>query len=151
VDEYGLVQDSGGAGTQRGGMALVRRFRLTADEAILQVRSDRRRFRPWGLAGGQPGAPSSNVLNPEGEARPLPSKFTMTILKGDTLRHVQPGGGGYGDPFLREPARVLEDVLDEKVSLEAARREYGVAIDLAARRVDAAKTARLRAVRGGTR
>ena len=133
-------------------MALVRRFRLVADEAILQVRSDRRRFRPWGLAGGQPGAPSSNVLNPEGEAggTPLPAKFTMTILKGDTLRHVQPGGGGYGDPFEREPVRVLEDVLDEKVSLEAARREYGVAIDLPARRVDEAETARLRAARGGT-
>ena len=55
------------------------------------------------------------------EARPLPSKFTMTIGKGDTLRHVQPGGGGYGDPFERAPARVLEDVLDEKVSPEAAR------------------------------
>jgi len=145
IDEYGLVPDSGGPGRYRGGLALVRQYRFVGDEAILQVRSDRRDFRPWGLAGGQPGHPSSNILNPEREARLLPSKFTMTITRGDTLRHVQPGGGGYGDPFERDPERVREDVLDEKVSLEAARRDYGVAIDPQTLEIDREETARLRA------
>jgi N-methylhydantoinase B len=148
VDEYGLMPDTGGAGQYRGGLALIRQFRFVGDEAILQVRSDRRDYLPWGLAGGQPGAPSSNVLNPDREARPLPSKFTMTIHKGDVLRHVMPGGGGYGDPFARDPALVLEDVLDDKISPESARRDYGVAIDLASRTVDDRATAKLRQGRG---
>ena len=47
----------------------------------------------------------------------------MTMRRGDVLHHVQPGGGAFGDPFERDPARVLEAVRNEKVSIEAARRE----------------------------
>jgi N-methylhydantoinase B len=128
IDRYGFVPDTGGAGRFRGGLALERDFHFVGDEAILQVRSDRRAFRPYGLAGGCAGSSSSNVLNPKSEARELPSKFTMSMHRGDVLHHVQPGGGGHGDPLEREPARVLEDVLDEKVTPEGARRDYGVVI-----------------------
>jgi len=152
IDEYGLVPDSGGPGRYRGGLALVRQFRFVEEEGILQVRSDRREHRPWGLAGGGPGQPSANtLLNAAGEARPLPSKFTMNIKRGDTLRHVQPGGGGYGDPLTRDPAAVREDVLDEKVTLEHARGAYGVVLDPATLAVDAAATAELRRSRAETR
>ena len=144
VDEYGLMPDSGGAGEYRGGLALIRQFRFVGDEAILQVRSDRRDHLPYGLAGGQSGAPSSNVLNPDRDATPLPSKFTMTIKKGDVLRHVQPGGGGYGDPFRRDPERVREDVLDEKISLAHARDAYGVVLDPTTLDVDLKATRKLR-------
>ncbi|MFO1069924.1 MAG: hydantoinase B/oxoprolinase family protein [Geminicoccaceae bacterium] len=92
IERYGYRPDSGGAGRWRGGLGLIREYRLLADEAILQVRSDRRRFAPWGLAGGQPGAPTRNTLDPEGTARDLPGKFTMTMRKGDLFRHEQAGG-----------------------------------------------------------
>jgi N-methylhydantoinase B len=128
IDRYGFVCDSGGAGAFRGGLALQRDFHFVGDEAILQVRSDRRAFRPYGLSKGMPGSPSSNVLHCAEGPRELPSKFTMTIHHGDVLHHTQPGGGGHGDPLMRDPARVLEDVLDEKVSVEAAQRNYGVVI-----------------------
>ena len=68
----------------------------------------------------------------------------MTIHTGDLLHHVQPGGGGHGDPLERPPHRVLEDVLDEKLSPEFARREYGVVIDLATGTVNVDETTRVR-------
>jgi N-methylhydantoinase B len=68
----------------------------------------------------------------------------MTIRRGDVYRHEQAGAGGWGDPFERDPAAVLRDVRNEFVSLEAARRDYGVAIDTANWAVDEAETARLR-------
>jgi N-methylhydantoinase B/oxoprolinase/acetone carboxylase alpha subunit len=71
-------------------------------------------------------------------ARKLPSRATAYY-------HNGAGGGGYGNPFERDPALVLEDVLDEKVSIEAARRDYGVAIDPVAMTVDVQETAKLRA------
>jgi N-methylhydantoinase B len=144
IERYGFAPDSGGAGEFRGGLALVRDFRFVGQEAILQVRSDRRKYLPYGLGGGRPGTPSQNVLNPDGEARPLPSKFTMTVHRGDLLHHVQPGGGGYGNPLERDPQRVLADVLDEKLSRDYARREYGVVLTRTGREVDMPATLRLR-------
>jgi N-methylhydantoinase B len=109
------------------------------------VRADRQRSRSFGLFGGHPGGPSLNVLHRDGQATTLPAKFTMTMKRGDVFHHVQPGGGGFGDPLERDPERVLDDVRNEKVSLEAARRDYRVAIDPQTWRVDPAETARLRA------
>jgi len=144
IERYGFAADTGGPGKYRGGLALVRDFRFVGDEAVLQVRSDRRTHLPYGLDGGRPGTPSCNVLNPDAEARELPSKFTMTIHTGDVLHHVQPGGGGHGNPLEREPSRVLEDVLDEKLSPEFARREYGVVIHVPDGTVDMDETDRVR-------
>lgn len=126
---YEFVTDGAGVGQFRGGAPFRRDYLFTEEDGVLQVRSDRRRFRPYGLYGGSPGKPSSNVLNPDTENRPLPSKPTMTIKRGDVLCHELAGGGGWGDPLDREPAKVLRDVRNAFVSVEAARGEYGVVID----------------------
>jgi len=144
IDEYAFVPDSCGAGKWRGGLGLARQYTLLAEEATLQLRSDRMTFLPYGLDGGRPAAPTRNVLNPQGEARVLPAKLTSTMRRGDVLRHEQPGGGGHGDPFLREPARVAADVANEKISLEYARHEHGVVIDPLSLEVDEAATRALR-------
>jgi N-methylhydantoinase B len=144
IEEYGYVADSGGAGQFRGSLALVRQYRFQNEVSTLQLRTDRRRFTPYGLAGGHNGTPSSSVLNPDAAARELPSKCTIEVRHGDVLRHVVAGAGGWGAPFLRDPAKVLHDVLEEKISVEYARREYGVAFS-DAMTVDVDKTARLRA------
>ena len=141
---YGFLPDTGGPGKHRGGLAILREYRFTEEEGTLQIRSDRHRSRPYGLAGGQPGTPSQNVLNPDGEARRLPSKTLLTVRKGDVLRHVLAGAGGHGDPFVRDPERVLDDVLDEKVTLAAAEGDYGVVIDPKTRTVDRRRTEALR-------
>ena len=132
VEEYGFLPNSGGPGRFRGGLSLVRQLRFLGDSGVLQVRSDRRRFPPYGLAGGGSGAPSLNVLNPGEREEVLPSKFTRAIVHGDVLRHVTAGGGGFGDALERDPAAVLEDVLDGKVDAEHALEHYGVSVTVPA-------------------
>jgi N-methylhydantoinase B len=141
---YEFVADRAGAGKFRGGVPFRRDYRFLEEEGVLQVRSDRRTHRPFGLYGGSPGAPSENSLNPEGEARPLPSKLTMTIRRGEVFRHVLAGGGGWGDPLERDPAKVLRDVRNELLSPEKARADHGVVLDTTRWTVDEAATARLR-------
>lgn len=141
---YEFVEDRAGAGKFRGGVPFRRDYRFLEEEGVLQVRSDRRTHRPFGLYGGSPGAPSENSLNPEGEARPLPSKLTMTIRRGEVFRHILAGGGGWGDPLERDPAKVLKDVRNGLLSPEKARADYGVVLDTARLVVDEAASARLR-------
>ncbi len=145
VVRYGMVQDSGGAGEHRGGLAFVREFRLVADEAVFTTRADRRDHPPYGFAGGHPGGASRNTLISGTQERVLPT-MPMEALKwraGDVFRHVSAGGGGFGDALARDPARVLADVLDQKVSPAAAQALYGVVIE--GQRVDATATQQLRA------
>jgi len=145
IDEYAFVPDSCGAGKWRGGLGLARQYTLLAEEATLQLRSDRMAFRPYGLAGGRPAAPTRNLLNPGAAATSLPAKLTGTLRRGESLRHEQAGGGGHGDPFARDPARVAADVANEKISVAYARREHGVVVDPATGVVDEAATRALRA------
>ncbi|ACL58331.1 hydantoinase B/oxoprolinase family protein [Methylobacterium nodulans] len=149
IEEYALRPDSGGAGRNRGGIGVVRQYRLLADEAVMQLRTDRYTTRPYGLFGGEPGLASRNILTKAetGTAEVLPSKITRTVRKGDVIRHEQAGGGGYGNPHARDPARVLEDVIDGKVTERFAREGFGVVIREGA--VDDVATARLRGT--GTR
>ena len=142
--QYGFIPDTGGPGKYRGGLSLIREYRFTEDEGILQIRSDRHISQPYGLQGGKPGALSSNVLNPDGEARKLPGKCLITLKKGDVLRHILAGAGGWGDPFARESERVLEDVQNEKISIASAKRDFGVAIDPETLTIDSEATAVLR-------
>jgi N-methylhydantoinase B len=144
IDEYALVPDSCGAGRFRGGLGLRRRYTLLADEATLQLRSDRMRFLPYGLAGGRPARGARNVLDRGGDPREMPGKFATTLRRGDVILHEQPGGGGYGDPLERNPERVAADVRDEKITPDYARREHGVVLDPATHDVDAAATRALR-------
>jgi N-methylhydantoinase B len=141
---YEFVADRAGAGKFRGGVPFRRDYRFLEDEGMLQVRSDRRDHRPFGLYGGSPGAPSENYMNPDGENRLLPSKLTMTIKKGEVFRHVLAGAGGWGDPLERDPAAVLRDVRNELLSPQKSLADYGVVVDTAAWTVDAAATARRR-------
>ncbi|MDE0049397.1 MAG: hydantoinase B/oxoprolinase family protein, partial [Rhodospirillales bacterium] len=143
--------DRAGAGRYRGGTPFRRDYRFLETEGLLQVRSDRRTFRPYGLYGGSPGQPSRNVMNPGNGERPLPSKLTETILGGDVFRHELAGAGGWGDPLERDPQAVLRDLRNELIGEAAARDDYGVIVDRARWQVDEAATqarrAELRAAR----
>jgi N-methylhydantoinase B len=124
IEEYALVADSGGAGRFRGGMGLSRSYRLLAEDCILQLRADRCRFAPYGLAGGAPGGLGGNWL----DGGPVPGKLTTTMHRGALLLHHQAGGGGHGNPLHRPPAAVAGDVWNGKVSAAAAREAYGVVV-----------------------
>ena len=125
VEEYSLIPDSCGPGLWRGGLGVRRSYRLLADEAQLQLRSDRMRFRPWGLAGGGPGRATRNRLERDGIVEDLPSKVTMRLTKGALVTHEQAGGGGYGDPAARDPKLIEADIQDGKVTAEFARKHFG--------------------------
>ena len=114
---------------------------------------DRLRFGAGGLQGGGPGAPGGFSLASGNQAQP---KTVVPVAAGDRVRLDLPGGGGYGDPRERDPERVLADVVDGYVSLDAARKLYGVEIAYlgapeqlvrtpAHYRIDADATAQLRA------
>ena len=145
IERYGLLRDSGGAGRYRGGMAVERSWRLLAGEANLTIRSDRRMHRPYGLYGGQPGAPSTNILMRPGHANEqLPTMIATTMHAGELLYHHMAGGGGWGDPLERPPGEVAGDVRDDKVSITAAREQYGVVLDERTLQVDESATDELR-------
>jgi N-methylhydantoinase B len=144
VEEYGFVSDTGGAGKWRGSLSVVRQLRFMEQEGVLQIRSDRRKFPPFGLTGGKQGTPSWNILNPGTNQEILPTNITRPIVAGDVLRHVMAGGGGFGDPLQRDPELVLKDVVEEKISVDYACKEYGVVIDSAGSRIDFEETKRTR-------
>jgi N-methylhydantoinase B len=117
IERYGLVPDSGGVGQHRGGLAVERVWRCLTPNTSLIVRSDRAAHPPYGLQGGGPGALSSNLLiHADGTEEALPSMFSTTIQAGDVYVHRTAGGGGWGDPALRDPARIADDVADGKVT-----------------------------------
>jgi N-methylhydantoinase B len=127
IERYELVTDSGGPGKFRGGMGILRDMRLLADDAGVSLRSSRQKFPAPGMAGGKPGGLGTFIRNPgtASETR-LPMTTSGTpFANGDVLRVMSPGGGGYGDPREREPAAVARDLVEGKISVEAARTLYG--------------------------
>jgi N-methylhydantoinase B len=146
IERFELTRDSAGAGRFRGGTGIRRDMRLLMRQGRLTNNTERQRFAPWGLFGGQPGQPGTTRLNPGTPAeRPIHSKASDTFEHGDVVSFQQPGAGGYGPPWERDPAAVVRDVAEDYVSIEGARRDYGVVIDPATLTVDEAATAAARA------
>jgi N-methylhydantoinase B len=100
VVAYGYRRGSGGAGEFRGGDGLVREIELLSD-AQLTLICDRRKFPPYGLAGGEPGKSGTATLTDEtGDTQQLPSKCSVQVNKGSRIRIETPGGGGWGKPSI---------------------------------------------------
>ena len=126
VVRYGLVPDTEGAGRRRGGCGMVRELRCLGERTVVTVGADRRRFTPWGLAGGRNAAGSMlTVTAADGAVRVLPTKAFTELRRGDVLTVRTPGGGGWGAPAERERDRVDRDVRAGLLSPERARDVYG--------------------------
>jgi N-methylhydantoinase B len=140
IVDYALRPDSGGAGRWRGGTGVVFSVRIArAGSAVLGRGMERFVFRPWGMAGGQPGEKARVVLNLGMPDESELGKLDILHPKpGDIVTIMTPGGGGYGDPLERLADDVLNDVSLGYVSLAVARRDYGVVI--VAGKVDNAAT-----------
>lgn len=123
VHAYELVQDSGGAGKFRGGMAIRRVISPVDHTATVNLGGPHNRVAPWGLAGGLPGSTARIELG-VGVA-PLRNR-TGTLESGQTAAAVTSGGGGVGDPKQRDHQAVLRDLREERISLVAARELYGL-------------------------
>ena len=144
--QYGFVADTEGAGEFRSAVAVAREWQYHGGEdAILQLRVDRRFSGPYGVDGGECGAPLKALVNPPGQSDELDTgKVTMALHSGDTVRIQVEGAGGWSPPGNRSPGRVEEDVRNELVSIERAREIYRVVIDKASLELDEAATAQLR-------
>jgi N-methylhydantoinase B len=148
VLRFDLIRDSGGAGEHRGGLGIRREY-LNLAEARFSIRSAKHVIAPNGFAGGEDGRTGDIWINPDTDtAKRLPTRYADYPLQaGDVFRLDTPGGGGYGDPLRRDPARVLQDVREGDVSIAAAAELYGVVLhDTAgAWAIDQAATAERRA------
>ena len=118
-----------GAGQWRGGLGSVREFVYLSDGGA-SVEGEGHRYRPWGFRGGQEGQPAELRLErADGSAVQLPSKVPHTqVTTGDRFVCIGPAGGGYGQPYARDPECVLNDVLDGLISVATARRDFGVVL-----------------------
>lgn len=147
IERYALRPDTGGPGRQRGGHGIVRRIRLLEDAELFFL-DERQRHRPWGLYGGQPAVPGSAFIERAGGATlQLPSKFDSLALRaGDTFVLQTGGGGGWGDPFTRDPELVAEEVRGGLTTVAAAYADYGVCLTHSGA-VDHAATSRRRLAR----
>ena len=137
IEEYRLVQDSGGPGEFRGGLGTTKKILCRKTDITVSQMTDRHEIKPWGLAGGEQGGNGATLLNrPESDewltvveahGKRSSSKFANVVFRpGDRVRLVTPGGGGYGDPSERDRARLEEDVLEGYVSKAQAISAYGL-------------------------
>jgi N-methylhydantoinase B len=147
ITRFAVTADSGGPGKYRGGMGSTREYQALTD-VVVPVRSLKGSMRgklpPWGIFGGgsaQVGDVFVNGIQVADGVR------EVSLKPGDVVRVQTNAGGGFGDPFERDPQSVLGDVLDRYVTIEHAREDYGVVIDTARRVVDLEATQRLRAAR----
>jgi N-methylhydantoinase B len=131
VDSSRLAVDSGGAGTTRGGLSMQRTLRVLAPEARYSLLSDGAIVPAFGVVGGLPGFPVGSWVDRDGviEDFDTPGKIAGHFVEeGAAVVVRSAGGGGYGDPLLRAPEQVAEDVREGYVSSNAAGKLYGVVL-----------------------
>ena len=128
--QHELICDSAGPGKSRGGLGVVKSVRFTDIKmTVASFASDRARAVVWGDFGGLPSQPISAILQRDNNQTDLGVSFANVPLQpGDVLTRPSAGGGGYGDPLDRNPDDVLEDVIDEYVSVRRALVDYGVVV-----------------------
>ena len=141
IESYASVPDTGGPGRHRGGNGVEKVYRLL-EHGEISIHDDRQRSQPWGILGGKPGAVSGKwLIRADGARTPLESKVdNVKVAPGDRIVFRTAGGGGWGDPLERDPARVRADVRRKLMSAEAAEREYGVVLTADTLELDAVAT-----------
>jgi N-methylhydantoinase B/oxoprolinase/acetone carboxylase alpha subunit len=125
IRRYELAHDTAGSGKYRGGLGLIREYEMLAEKSSINVRGDRTKFAPRGVDGGLDGAKSRYVLREADSEREIPSKYSGQIRRGDRLRVMTPGGGGYGAPSERDPQMLAEDADSGKITQPKIAADYG--------------------------
>ncbi|MGL5858422.1 MAG: hydantoinase B/oxoprolinase family protein [Angustibacter sp.] len=154
VEALGLAVDSGGPGLHRGGLGYQKHLRVLRDAHVMSI-ADRSVLSCWGLRGGRAGRPFSVTVDPGGPCEREVGALADAepVRAGEVVRIRTTGGGGWGDPLLRPVGVVLRDVRWGKVSLDGARRDYGVVLGgtVDDPEPDPVATQALRAERGAAR
>lgn len=130
LTEYGFRTDSGGAGRWRGGNGIVREYTIDSESAELYLWFERSVTPAWGLFGGIDATPPEVVINPgRDDERRMLKCSREPLVRGDVVRAMTGGGGGFGDPRERDRELIRDDVLDRHLSRTAARERYGVDVE----------------------
>lgn len=128
IQKYELRQNSGGAGKFRGGLGVEKFWKVEVDSSLASV-VEQTKFPAWGLFGGKDALPNIGIINPGTTKEKRIGKIAgYPVLKGEEWHIHTGGGGGWGDPYERDVEAVLKDVIGGYVSLDSARKDYGVAI-----------------------
>ena len=143
IDQYGYRPDTGGPGKHRGGVGISRVYRFLAPSTAISI-VYKTLSPPWGINGGKEADPNHIVIDPGTENEERKGSSYNFLEAGQVLANNTGGGGGWGNPLERDPAKVAKDVRNGFVSVDAAERDYGVAVDPATFTVDTARTATLR-------
>ena len=145
IENYSFLPDTGGPGEFRGGVGVTRSYRFLHPSQLLCI-VKKTKTAPWGMNGGQDGRPGSTTLWAGTDQEHTDGSLHEKDLQPeDVLINRSGGGGGWGDPFQRDPQLVLADVRNGFVSERSAREDYGVVIHTEGWTVDEAATAALRA------
>ncbi len=143
IEHYGLRQDSGGPGEHRGGLGIDRVYRFLARASAVTL-VKKTKTHPWGMVGGRDGENCHVILRPGTEQERVTGMVYEAMGPGERLTNGSGGGGGWGDPLKRDPQKVMDDVRNGYVSLDGARRDYGVVVNAETMTVDEAATVELR-------
>ncbi len=151
VEQFALHEAGAGHGRWRGGLGIVKDYRILNSSARITASFGRSRFPPWGLAGGLEGSPNRvEVTYPDGRMETR-GRFSNELAPAGTLvRFITGTGGGYGEPKDRDAERVLDDVANGYVTRQDAEAVYGVALTTEPLSIDWARTKRLRGGAGTT-
>jgi N-methylhydantoinase B len=146
VERFVLRQDSGGPGRFRGGLGVIRDYRIIGHKAGMTVTTDRVQYTPpWGLFGGKPGKSNITVVyRNDGKQEKWRKISNLPLDKNEVVSFQTGGGGGYGSPLERKPELVLDDVINGYVSMASAREDYGVVINESDMTIDLEATKQLR-------
>ena len=125
VEQLALNMAEGGEGQFTGGRGIVMDYRIRAEKGFLTAGYTRSKFPAWGLKGGREGSPNLvEVIRPVGTER-YAFVSELPLEKGDVVRVITGNGGGYGEPFARDPVLVARDVKDGFLTAERAAEVYG--------------------------
>jgi len=146
VERYELnVSDGTGHGKFRGGFGVRKDYKVLSNKAYLTLSIGRSKFPPWGVGMGLNGTPNyAVIIKSNGESMKVRRIANYEMLKGDLVSLRSGGGGGWGDPWERDPKLVAWDVKNEYITIEQARNIYGVVIDPRSSEVDYKETQALR-------
>jgi N-methylhydantoinase B len=144
VEDFELIRDSGGAGKHRGGLGMRLNVRVLSPSTLFRF-IEKSRAVHFGLDGGKPGLKNDAFVQSKDKGEFEVLKIAgLDLQAGDRIIAIGGGGGGYGDPAERDPEAVLKDVINGYVSIESARRDYGVVIDPETCRIDLPATRKIR-------
>jgi N-methylhydantoinase B len=128
IERYAFRQDSGGAGKHRGGVGVERAYRFLAPTNAIVI-NYKTKTQPWSIAGGQPGVKNTVLIHPGTDNEQEVGVSNTAFEAGEAITNLTGGGGGWGNPFDRDPEKVAEDTKQGFVSVEAAANDYGVVVD----------------------